>query len=118
MKRIKPRLATAEIILCVIRLVVRATTGVTAGQCQRGLPARRDRSHQLPRLEAQVPARGPGRLEGLAPTAKSYPMTAAPEMVARIEELAPTHPAYGCNRIEALLAMEGRRVSRARCRRS
>jgi transposase InsO family protein len=31
--------------------------------------------------------------------------------VARIEELALTHPACGCNRIEALLALEGRRVS-------
>ena len=38
-------------------------------------------------------------------------MTTAPEVVARIEALALTHPAYGCNRIEALLALEGRRVS-------
>lgn len=38
-------------------------------------------------------------------------MTTAPEVVARIEELALAHPAYGCNRIEALLALEGRRVS-------
>jgi transposase InsO family protein len=32
-------------------------------------------------------------------------------VVARIEELALAHPAYGCNRIEALLALGGRRVS-------
>jgi transposase InsO family protein len=38
-------------------------------------------------------------------------MTTAPEVVARIEALALAHPAYGCNRIEALLALEGRRVS-------
>ena len=38
-------------------------------------------------------------------------MTTPPEIVARIEELAVAHPAYGCNRIEALLALEGRRVS-------
>jgi hypothetical protein len=38
-------------------------------------------------------------------------MTTAPEVVARIEELALAHPAYGCNKIEALLALEGRRVS-------
>ena len=37
-------------------------------------------------------------------------MTTAPEVVARIEELALAHPAYGCNRIEALLALGGRRV--------
>ena len=50
-------------------------------------------------------------LKDLPPIAKSHPMTTAPEVVARIEELALTHPAYGCNRIEALLALEGRRVS-------
>jgi hypothetical protein len=38
-------------------------------------------------------------------------MTTSPEVVARIGELALAHPAYGCNRIEALLALEGRRVS-------
>ena len=38
-------------------------------------------------------------------------MTTPPEVVARIEQLALTHPAYGCNRIEALLALEGKRVS-------
>src|ERR671913_106638 len=47
----------------------------------------------------------------LAPIAKSHPMTTPPEVVARIEELAVAHPAYGCNRIEALLALEGKRVS-------
>jgi transposase len=50
-------------------------------------------------------------LKDLPPIAKSHPMTTAPEAVARLEELALAHPAYGCNRIEALLALEGRRVS-------
>jgi transposase len=50
-------------------------------------------------------------LKDLPPVAKSHPMTTPPEVVARIEELALAHPAYGCNRIEALLALEGRRVS-------
>jgi transposase InsO family protein len=50
-------------------------------------------------------------LKDLPPIAKSHPMTTPPEVVARIEELAVAHPAYGCNRIEALLALEGRRVS-------
>jgi transposase InsO family protein len=50
-------------------------------------------------------------LKDLPPIAKSHPMTTAPEVVARIAELALAHPAYGCNRIEALLALEGRRVS-------
>jgi transposase InsO family protein len=50
-------------------------------------------------------------LKDLPPIAKSHPMTTPVEVVARIEELALAHPAYGCNRIEALLALEGRRVS-------
>jgi hypothetical protein len=50
-------------------------------------------------------------LKDLPPIAKSHPMTTAPEVVGRIEELALAHPAYGCNRIEALLALAGRRVS-------
>ena len=57
------------------------------------------------------------RLEGLdglrdlPPVARSHPMTTPPEVVARIGELALAPPAYGCNRVEALLALEGRRVS-------
>jgi transposase-like protein len=50
-------------------------------------------------------------LKDLPPIAKSYPMATPPEVVARIEALALLHPAYGCNRLEALLALEGRRVS-------
>jgi transposase InsO family protein len=50
-------------------------------------------------------------LKDLPPSAKGHPMTTPPEVVARIEELALLHPAYGCNRIEALLALEGKRVS-------
>ena len=50
-------------------------------------------------------------LKDLPPIAKSHPMTTAPEVVARIGELALEHPAHGCNKIEALLALEGRRVS-------
>jgi transposase InsO family protein len=50
-------------------------------------------------------------LKDLPPIAKSHPMTTPPEVAARIGELALAHPAYGCNRIEALLALEGKRVS-------
>ena len=38
-------------------------------------------------------------------------MTTPPEVVARVVALALFHPAYGCNRLEALLALEGRRLS-------
>ena len=57
-------------------------------------------------------------LKDLPPIAKSHPMTTAPEVVARIEDLALTHPAYGCNRIEALLALEAGGCRRSRCRSS
>ena len=50
-------------------------------------------------------------LKDLPPIAKSHPMTTPVEVVERIVELALKHPAYGCNRLEALLALEGRRLS-------
>jgi transposase-like protein len=50
-------------------------------------------------------------LKDLPPIAKNHPMTTPPEVVARIEALALLHPAYGCKRLEALLALEGRRLS-------
>jgi transposase InsO family protein len=50
-------------------------------------------------------------LKDLPPIHRSHPQTTPPETVERIKALALEHPAYGCNRIEALLALEGRRVS-------
>ena len=50
-------------------------------------------------------------LKDLPPIHKSHPQTTLPETVDRIKELALERPAYGCNRIEALLSLEGRRVS-------
>jgi hypothetical protein len=50
-------------------------------------------------------------LKDLPPIAKSHPMTTPPEVVARIEALALSHPADACNRLEVLLALEGRRLS-------
>lgn len=50
-------------------------------------------------------------LMDLPPIHRSHPQTTAPEVVERIKALALEHPAYGCNRIEAMLALEGRRVS-------
>lgn len=50
-------------------------------------------------------------LKDLPPIHKWHPQTTPPETVARIAALALQHPAYGCNRLEALLALEGRRVS-------
>ena len=50
-------------------------------------------------------------LKDLPPIHKSHPQTTPPETVARIKELALEHPACGCNRLEAMLSLEGRRVS-------
>ncbi|RAI22446.1 IS481 family transposase [Rhodobium orientis] len=50
-------------------------------------------------------------LKDLPPVHKSHPMTTPPATVDRIKDLALEHPAYGCNRLEALLALEGTRVS-------
>ena len=50
-------------------------------------------------------------LKDLPPIHKSHSQTTPPETVARIKELALEHPAYGCNRLEGLLSLEGRRVS-------
>lgn len=50
-------------------------------------------------------------LKDLPPIHKSHPQTTPPETVQRIRALALAHPAYGCNRFEAMLALEGVRVS-------
>ncbi|ABN78290.1 MULTISPECIES: IS481-like element ISRhsp3 family transposase [Cereibacter] len=50
-------------------------------------------------------------LKDLPPIHKSHPQSTPPETVARIKTLALAHPAYGCNRFEAMLALEGIRVS-------
>ena len=49
-------------------------------------------------------------LKQLPPLHKSHPQTTPPETMAHIKQLAPTHPAYGCNRLEALPALQGRRL--------
>ncbi len=51
--------------------------------------------------------------EGLKDHRRSTrPIPTPPEsVVARIRELALEHPAYGCNRLEAMLALEGMRLS-------
>jgi len=50
-------------------------------------------------------------LKDLPPIHKSHPQTTPPETVERIRTLALAHPAYGCNRFEAMLALEGVRIS-------
>ena len=50
-------------------------------------------------------------LKDLPPIHKSHPQTTPAETVERIKAMALEHPAYGCNRVEAMLMLEGRRVS-------
>jgi hypothetical protein len=42
-------------------------------------------------------------LKDLPPIHRSHPQTTPPEVVDRIKALALEHPAYGCNRLEAML---------------
>lgn len=50
-------------------------------------------------------------LKDLPPIHRSHPQSTSAEVIDRILALALQHPAYGCNRIEALLMLEGTRVS-------
>jgi hypothetical protein len=50
-------------------------------------------------------------LKDSLPIQPSHPQTTPAGTVARIEELALSHRSHGCNRIKALLALDGRRVS-------
>ncbi len=72
--------------------------GNVAEACRRGGIDRTSFYDWKRRLQLQ----GLDGLKDLPPIARSHPQTTAPEVVARIEELALTHPAYGCNRIKAL----------------
>ena len=56
-------------------------------------------------------AQGLEGLKDLPPIPKSHPQTTPPEVVERIKALALEHPAYGCNRLEALLLQEGFKLS-------
>jgi hypothetical protein len=49
-------------------------------------------------------------LKDLPPIHKSHPQTTPAEVTERILALTVEHPAYGCNRIEAMLMLEGKRV--------
>ncbi len=46
-------------------------------------------------------------LKDLPPIHKSHPQTTPPETVEKIKALALEHPSWGCNRLEALLRLEG-----------
>ena len=50
-------------------------------------------------------------MKDLPPIHKSHPQTTPPETVEKIRALALKHPAYGCTRHEAMLALEGIPVS-------
>jgi hypothetical protein len=62
-------------------------------------------------MERRFQMQGFKGLKDLPPIHKSHPQTMPPETVEKINALALKHPAYGCNRHEAMLALEGIRVS-------
>lgn len=80
--------------------------GTVAEACrQRGL----DRT-SFYEWKRRFQTRGFEGLKDLAPIHNSHPQTTPPETVERIRDPALAHPAYGCNRHEAMLALEGIRV--------
>lgn len=50
-------------------------------------------------------------LKDLPPIPKSHPMTTPPEVVEKLLELSLEHPAWGCDRLSAILKLEGAYVS-------
>jgi transposase InsO family protein len=56
-------------------------------------------------------AQGLEGLKDLPPIHKSHPQTTPPEVVEKVVQLALAHPAYGCNRLEHLLSLDGIRLS-------
>src|SRR5579875_1639820 len=56
-------------------------------------------------------AQGLEGLKDLPPIPKNHPFTTPPEVVEKVLALALAHPAYGCNRLEHLLALEGIKLS-------
>jgi Homeodomain-like domain len=88
-----------------------AGIGRAAGQCRRGRRRGGIDRTSFYEWKRRFQLEGLDGLKDLPPIAKSHPMSTPPEVVARIAALALAHPAYGCNRFEALLALEGRRLS-------
>ena len=80
--------------------------GNVAAACRR---RRMDRT-SLYQSKRRFQTHGFAGLKHLPPLHKSHPQTTPPETMAHIKQLAPTHPAYGCNRLEALPALQGRRL--------
>ena len=86
--------------------------GNAAAACRRRRIDRTSLYQSKPRFQTH----GFAGLKHLPPVPKSHPQTTPPQTtppqtMAHIKQLAPTHPAYGCNRLEALPALQGRRLS-------
>jgi hypothetical protein len=61
--------------------------------------------------ERRFQTQGVDGLKDLPPIHKSHPQTTAPETIEKTKAQALKHPAYGCNRHEATLVLDGIRVS-------
>jgi transposase InsO family protein len=107
-KRAEPRDASSKLAqgrLSVIELA--KELGNVAEACrQRGL----DRT-SFYEWKRRFQTQGFEGLKDLPPIHKSHPQATPPDVVEQIKTLALAHPAYGCNRHEAMLALEGIRVS-------
>ncbi len=66
---------------------------------------------QFYKFKQRYQEQGEEGLKDLPPIPKSHPMAATPELVAQVLALAMKHPACGCNKLESLLAAEGKQLS-------
>ena len=106
----KPQRRNADTKLARLRLSVLELVkelGNVGDACrQRGLD--RTSLYEWPR---RIQTQGFDGLKDLPPIHKSLPQTTPEPVVQRIKDLALSHPVAGCNHHEAMLALEGVRVS-------
>ena len=66
---------------------------------------------QFYKFKRRFQAKGVEGLKNLPPIPKSHPLTTPPSQIEQILDLALRHPAYGCSKLESLLAVNGKRLS-------
>lgn len=96
-----PEIKIAEQRLSVLELA-KALGNVSAACRQRGISRT-----QFYEYKRRFQTHGIEGLVDLPPVAHSHPATTPPEVEQRILEISLAHPAWGCNRLEAELKLEG-----------
>ena len=66
---------------------------------------------QFYKFKRRFQVQGVEGLKNLPPIPKNHPLTTPPAQIEQILDLALKHPAYGCSRLESLLAADGKGLS-------